>query len=57
MADKQTVYLGDGAYAEYDGWGFTIFASNGLERTDSVYLEPEVLASFQKFIDAMKLIS
>lgn len=39
------VYLGDGAYARFDGYGVTLTAENGIEATDSVYLEPEVFAA------------
>ena len=39
------VYLGDGAYAEFDGYGVWLRAYNYSEfqYTDQVYLKPEVL--------------
>lgn len=38
----QKVYLGDGAYASFDGFAITLTAENGIEATDSVVLEPAV---------------
>lgn len=38
-------YIGDGAYAEHDGYGWKLSTNRmGLEHW--VYLEPEVLAAF-----------
>lgn len=39
---KAATYLGDGLYAEYDGYQIALFASDGYRRTDTVYLEPAV---------------
>ena len=44
------VYLGDGAYAEFDGYGSVLTAENGIEATDTVYFEPEVLKAFEMFV-------
>lgn len=43
-----TVYLGDGLYAEFDGEQVCLYAFNGLERTDQVFMEPTVLEAFVK---------
>lgn len=43
-------YLGDGLYADYDGYQIELYASNGVEKTNAVYLEPGVLAAFQAFV-------
>ena len=42
-------YLGDGVYAAHDGFGVWLTAENGLEATDAIYLEPEVLAALTRF--------
>ena len=39
------VYLGDGAYYEFDGHGVSLTAENGIRATDRVYLEPEVIVA------------
>jgi hypothetical protein len=41
----EPTYLGDGLYASFDGWQVELYASNGLEKTNSVFLEPEVSTS------------
>lgn len=43
METNQKVYLGDGVYAEDDGHGIVLTTSNGIDVTNVIYLEPEVL--------------
>ena len=47
----EKTYLGDGAYAEsfYDG-SVMLYTSNGEQITNKVFLEPDVLQSFLKFV-------
>jgi len=45
------VYLGDGLYAENDGFGFWLTAENGISVLEKVYLEPQVLDSFLKYVE------
>lgn len=52
MERKQ--YLGDGLYADFDGYQIELYASNGERKTNSVYLEPGVLASFLIYIENLK---
>jgi len=40
-------YLGDGVYAEYDGWGIWVRANS--PNTDNIYLEPAVIAALKEF--------
>lgn len=47
-------YLGDGLYAEYDGWQIRLFASNGIGTTNEVFLEPDVLRAFLKYVQAVR---
>lgn len=46
---ENKIYLGDGAYAEYDGYGVKVTAENGIRATDTVYLEPDVLKALINF--------
>lgn len=49
LIDKE-VYLGDGLYAKYDGYQFTLRA----QREDGdhyVCMEPEVFEMFEEFVD------
>lgn len=36
-------YLGDGVYANYDGYNVVLTTENGLSTTNTIYLEPAVL--------------
>jgi hypothetical protein len=47
-------YLGDGAYAEWDGHDMTLTTSNGIEDTNTVVLEPGVLGMFLRFVQSIK---
>jgi hypothetical protein len=48
-------YLGDGAYAEWDGLGLTITAENGIEATDRVVLGPGELILLLVFLRGIRL--
>lgn len=43
-------YLGDGLYALFDGFQVELYASNGIEKTNQVYLEPSVLHAFLEYV-------
>jgi hypothetical protein len=47
-------YLGDGLYADYDGWQIRLFATNGVTTTNEVYLEPSVLQAFLSFVKTIR---
>jgi hypothetical protein len=44
-------YLGDGLYAIFDGRGIWLHANDHLNPTDRVYLEPETLQAFDRFVE------
>ena len=47
------IYLGDGLYASSDGWQITLRAPR--EGGDHfVYLEPQVLESFERFVKELR---
>lgn len=52
MGEK--TYLGDGCYARYDGNGVVLTTENGVETTNTIYLEPEVYASLVALIDRLR---
>lgn len=43
-------YLGDGAYAEFDGYSVELTTSNGIATTNRVVLEPELVATLLRFL-------
>lgn len=47
---EPTTYLGDGAYAEYDGYSIWIYTSNGEEETNRICLEPNVYENLVDFV-------
>jgi hypothetical protein len=47
-------YLGDGLYVDFDGYQIRLSASNGIEDTNVVYLDSEVLKSFLNYIERLK---
>ena len=54
MDNKKIIYLGDGLYVEHDYYQIRLFASNGVETTNEVFLEQNVLTAFLKYIDKLK---
>ena len=51
-ADKR--YLGDGLYADWDGQRLIVTAENGIEATDTIYLETETWAALVDYIDGLR---
>ena len=47
---NEATYLGDGLYAEFDGYQFEVYASNGLSKTNRVFMEPSVVTSFFEYV-------
>lgn len=47
-----STYLGDGLYAKYDNRAQQVglFTSNGIDITNSVYLDGPVLSAFLRFL-------
>ena len=43
-------YIGDGAYANFDGYSLWIRTHNGIRTTNQVCLEPEVLKNLLQYI-------
>jgi len=46
----EKIYLGDGAYAEYDGWNIIVTTSNGIHTTNEICFEPEVIDKLFKYV-------
>lgn len=37
LEKANSTYIGDGAYASFDGFQFRVFTSNGIEETNEVF--------------------
>jgi hypothetical protein len=48
------VYLGDGAYAQFDGYAVVLTTENGIETTNRIVLEPEVWEALANFVADLK---
>lgn len=47
-------YLGDGLYAEFDGLQIRLYASNGIETTNEVFMDSLVLPAFEEWIARLR---
>lgn len=48
------VYLGDGVYAEDDDFGITLTTENGIEATNEIYLEYDVLSNLLEYVEKLE---
>ena len=48
-------YLGDGVYADYDGYAVTLTTEDGIRTTNEIYLEPSLLVALGRYCDRMKV--
>lgn len=51
------IYLGDGVYAKYNGQELTVYTSNGMHPTNSVYMERAEIANLVEFLRECGLVS
>jgi hypothetical protein len=47
-----TLYLGDDVYVTYQSGLWKLFTFNGVQETNVIWLEPDVLASFMKLVQS-----
>lgn len=47
-------YIGDAVYVDHDGFAVVITTENGIEATNTVYMEPSVLKQFETYIEDVK---
>lgn len=47
-------YLGDGVYADYDGFHIVLTTEDGINITNTIYLDLQVLDALQKFTILIK---
>lgn len=49
------VYLGDGVYGMVEDWGDVVLTTEyGIEVTNRIVLEPEVLAAFEAWVARLR---
>ena len=50
---EDKVYLGDSVYADFDGFGIVLTTENGQGASNTIFLEPSVLASLNEYVDRL----
>lgn len=53
MSRDNKRYIGDGVYAEFDGFGIVLTTDNGISTTNRIVLEPDVYAALADFVAAL----
>lgn len=51
---KKKKYLSDGVYADYDGYHIVLTAENGIETTNTIYLDDTTTEALLNFIKSLK---
>lgn len=41
-------------YADFDGFGIILTTENGVETTNTIYLEPEVLIALNRYMENLE---
>ena len=50
----EKVYLGDGVYARFDGFGIVITTENGLRETNRIVFDGDTLVAFEWYVSALR---
>ena len=48
----EKIYIGDGAYAEFDGYSIVLTTENGISVQNRIVLEPEVWRNLKNWVAA-----
>lgn len=48
------LYLGDGVYANFDGYYLVLTTEDGKHTSNTIYLEPTVIEALKHYIDALR---
>lgn len=54
MTELKKEYLGDGAYVSFDGYAIVLTTEDGLNTTNRVVLEPQILEHFEGWLDRLR---
>lgn len=55
MTEPIKRYLGDGLYAEFDGWQIRLYAERGPGIVHEVFLEPSVYNKLRDMVEDIRL--
>lgn len=51
------LYLGDGVYVDFDGWSIILTTEDGVNVTNRIVLEPEVVNALLQFLNKLRGVS
>lgn len=54
MKKRNAAYLGDGVYAETDGFHVILKTTDGISVTNEIFLDYEVLSNLEIYINSLK---
>jgi hypothetical protein len=54
IGEMPKLYLGDGVYVDFDGFHIVLTAENGVEATNTIYLEPDVLQHLEMYVAKLR---
>lgn len=54
MSIELKVYLGDGVYAEFDGYSITLTTEYGNGPTNTIDIEPGVIAALEAYVKRLE---
>ncbi len=49
-------YLGDGVYADFDGFYVVLTTEDGISVTNRIALEPEVLVALNQYVERLRAV-
>ena len=47
-------YLGDGVYADFDGYMVKLTTETGISVTNTIFLDPQVWAALQDYVKSLR---
>lgn len=53
MSAIRSAFLGDGAYVEWNGYAFVLYTSDGITRTNEIYLERPHIRELMAFVKSI----
>ena len=51
--ESNKTYLGDGVYARFDGFGVVLTTEDGINATNTIYLDAKVLNALNEYVKRM----
>ena len=56
MVETAKRYLGDGVYAAFDEMHIVLTTEDGIQATNTIYLDDQVIAALKAYIDGLETV-